>query len=126
MCRTDGELLIQAGPWGSVRYAVRDNGKVLAKEFIEALDDSQKRKLGTLFERMANFGLIRNRTQFKKVSGAIFEFKRHQLRVGCFQVGRTWLLTHGFCKKADDWLPSELQKANGIRNEHLARHRSQS
>ena len=74
-----------------------------------------------LFERMADHGRINNREQFKKVAGYIFEFKRHQIRIGCFQVGRTWFLTHGFIKKADEWPASELQKANDIRIEHLAK-----
>jgi hypothetical protein len=121
MCDSDDNWLVRSGTWGSIRYAVRDNGKALAKEFIDTLDDSQKRKLAVLFQRMADIGTIRNREQFRKVSGAIFEFKRHQLRIGCFQVERTWFLTHGFSKKTDDWLPSELQRANDIRSEHLAR-----
>ena len=122
MYQADDQWLVANGTWGSIRYAVRENGKALAKEFIDALDDPQKRKLSALFEKMANFGIIRNRTKFKKVSGDIFEFKRHQIRIGCFRVERTWYLTHGFFKKTDRWLSSELQRANDIRSEHLAKH----
>lgn len=92
-----------------------------ARDFIESLKDKERAKLSVLFERMADAGRIWNREQFKKVEGDIFEFKRFQIRVGCFQEGSTWFLTHGFRKKRDKWQKRELERANRIRNEHLAR-----
>jgi phage-related protein len=65
-------------------------------------------------------GLFATIRQFKKLDGDIFEFKRHQIRIGCFQVSRRWFLTHGFRKKQDKWPKVELDRAKQIRLEHLA------
>ena len=118
---TDEDLTVATGDWGTVEYAVTGNGETPAREFIEALEPSELRKVAVLFDRMAQEGKINNSEQFKKVSGKIFEFKRHQIRIGCFQIGRTWFLTHGFRKKTTKWAPSQLRRAERIRNEHLAR-----
>jgi len=118
---TPPDDLVQGGAWGSVRYAVDAKGSMPARDFIESLKDKERAKLSVLFERMADAGRIWNREQFKKVEGDIFEFKRFQIRVGCFQEGSTWFLTHGFRKKRDKWQKRELERANRIRNEHLAR-----
>lgn len=103
----------------TVEYATCLDGSMPAKEFYEALPVSEQRKMMTLFERIGDKGRIFNREQFKKVEGYIFEFKRHQVRMGCFQAEHRWFLTHGFIKKQDDWPPSQLERANRIRLEHL-------
>jgi len=91
-----------------------------AREFIEdELNDSERRKLAVLFQRMADTGQINNKEQFRKEAGEIFAFKRHQIRIGCFQAGGCWFLTHGFRKKANAWPPAQLQRAERIRTEHL-------
>ena len=117
----DDNSLVFRGAWGAVRYATQANGKMLADEFIGDLDDSDQRKLGALFERMAEHGQIRNEVKFKKVFGHIFEFKSFQIRIGCFQVGRTWFLTHGFVKKQAKWPKPEIERARRIQMEHLQR-----
>ena len=122
MCRdAESQLLVATGDWGQVRYAVRQNGTCPARDFIDQLSDSDRAKLAALFDRMAAVGQIRNREKFKKVEGAIFEFKSFQIRIGCFQHGRVWFLTHGFQKKAARWRREELERAETIRSEHLAR-----
>jgi phage-related protein len=100
---------------------VTASGAMPAKEFIKELDDGDKRKLDVLFRRMAEMGRIFNREQFKQVEGKIYEFKRYQLRIGCFQAEHRWLLTHGFFKKSDKWPKSEIDRAQRIMNEHLQR-----
>lgn len=93
-----------------------------AREFVEEqLDDRNQRKVAVLFQKMADSGQIRNTEQFKHVKGRIYEFKRGQVRIGCFQGGRKWFLTHGFFKQASRWPPPELQRADNIRAEHTAR-----
>jgi phage-related protein len=79
-----------------------------------------KAKLGALFQRMADSGRIHNVQKFKKVEGMVFEFKSFQIRIGCFQERREWFLTHGFMKKQDKWPRRELERAQTIRDEHLA------
>ncbi len=122
---TDKPIVLR-GIARTVEYAVCSDGSMPAKEFVEGLDESDQRKLVTLFRRLADTGKIFNREQFKLVDGNIFEFKRFQVRVGCFQVGSRWLLTHGFIKKQDRWPEAELERANRIRNEHVERERKQA
>ncbi|MGA2033657.1 MAG: type II toxin-antitoxin system RelE/ParE family toxin [Thermoguttaceae bacterium] len=118
----DEKHVAAAGAWGTVEYAVRSNGKRLAEEFIDGLPGSDQTKLAALFRRMADSGIIRNREKFRKVAGDIYEFKSHQIRIGCFLIRRTWFLTHGFIKKKDKWEKSELERANAVRAEHLDVH----
>jgi hypothetical protein len=122
MCRdAESQLLVATGDWGQVRYAVRQNGTCPAKDFIDQLSDTDSTKLAAMFDLMAAVGQIKNREKFKKVEGPIFEFKSFQIRIGCFQHGRVWFLTHGFQKKANRWRRAELDRAETIRSEHLAR-----
>jgi hypothetical protein len=106
------------GHWGTVEYAVCSNGQKLAERFVLGLKQSDQQKLARLFIAMASTGEIRNREKFKKVEGKIFEFKCHQIRIGCFQVGLCWFLTHGFIKKQDDWPKSELDRAVRVMSKH--------
>ncbi len=87
--------------------------------FIEGLSASDKRKVNVLFRKIADHGQIHNREQFKKVKEKIFEFKRFQIRIGCFQVETIWYLTHGFIKKQMIG-HAELHRAFRLMNEHLA------
>lgn len=111
--------IVVSGVARTIEYAVCSNGRMLAREFIESLDVSDQRKLDVLFRKMAATGQIFNCVQFKQVEGKIYEFKRHQVRVGCFQISRRWLLTHGFIKKGHNWPKSELKRAERIMIEHL-------
>lgn len=116
--------LVQAGSWGKVCYAKDKNDDMPAKEFVEGLKDSDKASLAVLFERMANTGQIHNREQFKKIEGDLFEFKRHQTRVGCFRDGNVWFLTHGFKKKRNKWKRSDVERGIRIMQEHRQRQAS--
>jgi len=105
-----------------IEYAICIDGSMPAKSFIEGeLDEKEQHKLATLFQRLGDAGKISNREQFRKLEGALWEFKHFQTRVACFQDGPTWYLTHGFIKKKDKWPPSELTRAERIRGEHFAR-----
>lgn len=121
MCTEAQNPVLVRGRHRTIEYARCANGSLAAKAFIEGLDESDQRKLDTLFRRMAETGKIFNREQFKHVAGEIYEFKRFQVRVGCFQVGNRWLLTHGFIKKTHKWPNSELKLAERIMQEHLDR-----
>ena len=56
-----------------------------------------------------------------EVGGDIWEFKRHQVRIMCFQVGRRMVLTHGFRKKENRTPRRQIERAERIRAEHLRR-----
>ena len=113
--------LVLLRQWGSIRYAVRRNGKMPAKEFIESLDSQARIKLEVLFERMAEYGQIRSKQKFRHLDGKIWEFKSDQNRVLCFRHGNSWILTHGFTKKQDKTPRKEIDRANDIMDEHLER-----
>lgn len=116
---SEKSVVLARGKACTIECAVRANGSMPAREFIEELEAAEQRKLAVLFQRLADTGRISNREQFRKVTGKIWEFKRYQVRVGCFQAGTRWLLTHGFHKKADHWPKGELERAERIRVEHL-------
>jgi len=100
------------------------NAKSPSKDFFDDLERSDKptlRKFTALFERWVENGRINNKEQFKKVDGSIWEFKRYQHRVGCFQDGPDLVLTHGFVKKQSKWPKAELLRAERIRSEDLVR-----
>jgi len=119
-CDDDTSVAVH-GRKRTIQYAMCANGSMPAKEFVESLSQGEQTKLAVLFKRMADTGEIRNREQYKKVEGDIWEFKRHQVRVMCFQVRKRVILTHGFRKKANRTPRSEIERAKRIRAEHLRR-----
>jgi hypothetical protein len=114
--------LIVEGAARRVAYAVDAAGRCQAREFLfgEAPDKDRNRILHTC-RVLAEQGRVANPTAFKKEVGEIWALKSFQARVGAFLVGKTWFLTHGFIKKADAWPRSEIERAERIRLEHLAR-----
>lgn len=108
----------------TVDFASDAKGHQAARSFFtNDLTLDQQAKMAALFQRLADFGKIHNREKFKKLvdSHNIYEFKHNQIRIGCFQCGKVWFLTHGFIKKKDDWPPAEVTRAERIRTEHLAK-----
>jgi phage-related protein len=116
------DLLVK-GSCAIVAYACRENGNRPAKDFIEKLESSDQAKLAKSFHCIANTGIIHNTQRFRKLggkSGKIYEFKVHpKVRVLCFQVGRTWLLTHGFNNETDKTPPRQIERAEEIMKEHI-------
>lgn len=114
--------MVVHGAMRTIEYAVCSNGAMPAKAFIETeLSQAEQLKLVVLFRRMADHGNIPNREQFKAISGDVFEFKKHQIRVFCFRQGNRWLLTNGCKKKRDRLDPNEIRRAKRIMTEHLQR-----
>lgn len=110
----------------TIEYAVRRNGTVPARDFIEQeLTVPERARLFALFQYLADSGRNTNPQQFKKLEGRLWEFKRHQIRVACFQDGNRWILVSGFRKKEDRWRKSEIERAHGIMEEHLHREAQQ-
>jgi len=117
----DRPVVVVRGTMRTIEYAVCANRSMPAKKFIEGLDEGDQRKLDVLFRKMAETGKLFNKQQFRLVKEKIYEFKRHQIRVGCFQLETSWVLTHGFIKKSDRWPSSEIKRAKRISEEDLAR-----
>ena len=121
MSKDADSTIVVRGNLRTIEYAIRANGSMPAKEFIEGLSEPDQAKILVLFRRMAEKGNVPNREQFKLVEGKIFEFKKQQIRVFCFRKGDRWLLTNGYKKKRDKLDRSEIDRAQRIMQEHLER-----
>lgn len=111
------------GDWGQVVLAKTLSGSYPARAYLDGLEVARRRKLYVLFTLLANVGRSTNPEQFKKLKGKLFEFKRYQDRMPCFQEGKTWVITHGFQKKRDKARPSEIERAERIMAEDQTRAR---
>ena len=105
---------VHVGPDGTERIPARS---YLESEEVSTSDHAYLRHL---FLMLGETGRINNQRKFRKERGPIWAFKVRQLRIGAFQVGRVWFLTHGFSKKQDRWRREELERAETIRSGHLA------
>ena len=80
-----------------------------------------------LFERLAEHGRIINKEQFKKLENrkghAIWEFKRHQVRLLGRFAGKQFLVAHGLKKKQNKHRSADLDRTARILTEHLTRHK---
>ncbi len=109
------------GPCAIVAYARRKNGNRPAMDYIENLERSDQATLTRSFIQMANVGKIYNIEKFRKLRGRIFEFKSFpRARVLCFQLGKVWLLTHGYNKETGDTPPRQIKRAEDIMKEHIS------
>lgn len=109
------------GSCAIVAYARRFNGNRPARDYIENLQQSDHATLAKSFKRLADTGKIWNTERFRKLRGKIWEFKTHpKARVLCFQLGKTWFLTHGFNKETGNTPPRQIDRAEEIMNEHIS------
>jgi len=115
--------ILAKGPCAIVAYARQLNGKRPALNYIENLQMLEWAKLTKSFTKMVQVGRINNLERFRKLggrSGKIYEFKVYpQVRVLCFQLGKTWLLTHGFDKQTGNTPPRQIKRAEQIMKEHI-------
>jgi phage-related protein len=112
---------IVKGRCASVAYARRANGNRPAKEYIEKLQQSDQAKLSKSFRTIAETGRIFNKERFRHLRGKIYEFKVHpKVRVLCFQMNKTWYLTHGFDKETGNTPGRQIDCAEDIMGEHIS------
>jgi hypothetical protein len=121
------DLIVASGTWGTVEYAVCDDGTSPSKEFYESLRTEDRAKFAPLFQLMANTGFIRGKSKFRKERGHIFAFKKNaadgrMIRFPCFRHEKRWILTHGFYKPAqNEWPEVHFTTAERVMSEHLGR-----
>ena len=102
-------------------YAVRANGQKLARDFIRALDNAEQARFMAVFKNLCDTGRLREH-KLKKLrtrEGQAWEFRSPKWRIGAFQDGRLWVLTHGFPKKGQRTPKNEIDRIERIRREHL-------
>lgn len=98
------------GPFGFVRFAKVADGTYPAEVIWNGQKDAWKAKFASLFQYItSNRELqLHNRTQFKKLDGDLFEFKRNDVksRLFAFRHRNSWYLVHGITTKKEDDLPA--------------------
>ncbi len=92
--------VLRSGPAISIWAILLQDGSCPAEDFLGSLQERDYKRLLSLLERTAQSGLPRNSQKFKKLEGAIFEFKSYQDRLLCFFLpGQVIVATHGVKKK---------------------------
>ena len=116
----------------SVEFAVLDDESSPARDFFnEELSASDRRRIRSYMEHLADNGEISNSKKFKHERPPFWAFKhktesKQLARMPCYQNGRRWIVTHGFFKGAQsEWDEAEFTKATEIRNEQLLRERGE-
>lgn len=103
----------------AVEFAIRSNGESPGHQFYKGLKQIDQAKLLKLFEIIGDQGQIRNREKFKPIEGTkLFEFKSFQIRMPCFRIEHSWVVTHGLIKKTQKIPPADLTRAEEIKAEH--------
>jgi hypothetical protein len=129
---TSENPLAASGRVLTVEWARDSRGRLPALAvFREELDEQQRIKLRERFQRLADFGKIENREQFKQLGAKakgdgrfIWEFKIFRVRfLGDFRAlpsgRRRFVVAHGVAnKKTDKLSPSDIEKAVRIMKEH--------
>jgi phage-related protein len=97
-------------------FALNVSGKCLVQDFIENLDEYEKKKILRLLTRTADNGLYTNEEKFRKIKGEdLWEFKSDQVRIFCFfDKGKIIILSHGFIKKSPKTPRNQIEKAKRL------------
>jgi phage-related protein len=103
-----------------IEYVELPNGRVPAREFLDALDNRAAARIDAFIDRLRVYG---NRMQgkfVKKLTDDIFELRVKQFdrifRVLFFyQPGMLIVITSGFQKKTEQTPPSEIARAEQLR-----------
>ncbi len=100
--------------------ALTVSDKCLVKDFIEKLNEPEKKKILRLLTRTADNGLYTNEEKFRKIKGEdIWEFKSYQVRIFCcFEKGKIIILSHGFVKKSAKTPVNQIEKAKKLLKEY--------
>ncbi len=104
----------------TVEYVELPNGRIPAREFLDALDDKATARIDAFIDRLRVYG---NRMQgkfVKKLTDDIFELRVKQFdrifRVLFFyQPGMLIVITSGFQKKTEKTPPGEITRAEQLK-----------
>ncbi|WP_203321758.1 type II toxin-antitoxin system RelE/ParE family toxin [Pseudoxanthomonas beigongshangi] len=111
-----------AGRKLTIELLCDDDGQCPAAEFLDGLDEGERRKVDVLFEMLGENGRIPNREKFKKLEGSsgVFEFKSFQVRLLCFftPTGRV-VITHGVRKQKNKHDAHDITYAERRRKKFL-------
>jgi phage-related protein len=104
-----------------IEYVVLPNGRARAREFIDSLDDKTAARIDAFIERLRVYGSGMRGKFVKTLTEDIFELRVKQFdrifRVLFFyQPGTLIVITSGFQKKTEQTPPSEIARAEQLRN----------
>ena len=113
--------VVASGPHGTIECAVRVNGKMEAREFLESAECKRYLyALAACFHEIVNSNPDDDEVRPKPLKKTrISEFKKGQVRIFCYRDGTAWVLTNGFLKKSEKTPPGLIERAERIRMEDL-------
>lgn len=118
MSHIDIELLFKGNQ--RTLYAITRNGECQARQYIDSLSDSDKKRIIALLEYTSNNGPPKNIEKFRHLKDKLYEFKAGKARLICFfQRNMIIILTHGFDKPKPKKLKAEIDIADKIMQEFL-------
>ena len=125
MCGPDDTALefVAKGTHCDVVHGIRSNGRMLAREFLQGLRTNEQARFYVDFQSLCDSGRLPSSrlAKFRTKMGVAWEFRNGPWRIGTFQHGRYWVLTHGFRKTGRRTQPGQIDKIERIRAEHVAR-----
>lgn len=112
--------VIKRGPAFEVRAVKRLRREVaIVMEYLEGLEESERKKLLKEIRRLADHGRHPNREKFRSLKGGsnLCEIKSHQCRILLFFADEeVAVLTHGFTKKRNSTPQTEIDRALRLRD----------
>src|SRR5512141_2364813 len=109
-----------------VEFYRKANGRCPTEEFLDSLTNDEKVFIRRSIKRLEEFGNQLKRPYAAPLRDHIMELRKrtHQGNVRLFYFffdGEKFIITHGFKKKSDKVLVSEIDKASEFRRDYLER-----
>lgn len=104
--------LIYEGQYHRVEWYYDEKGHSQPYEYFVKSNSNQKRKFLILIKKMADFGVIFDKTKFRNEGEGIYAFKPQPDRYLCFFFDdKKIIVTNAFRKKSDKLPVNEKEKA---------------
>lgn len=107
----------------TVLLAEKTNGNCPAKDYLDSLGNDKFSALDRIIKRLADFGKISNKEQFRIIDDHIYEIKAKGHRLPGIFKPNCFIITHGFPKRgggksANKFPSKEKTKTFGIISEY--------
>ena len=103
-------------------FALVVDGQCEVVEFIDGLQEPDRRKAFALLKCSADLGVPYNEQKFKDIEGVanLFEFKpTNKVRLLCFRESRDYIVVLGVIKKRSRLRSQDIEKAQRLRDQFL-------
>ena|SRR3990167_550433 len=116
--KSPNEFIAFEGRKFVIEWYFDNNGKSIALDYFESLDNACQMKLLGLFELMGDIGEIRNKEKFRYEDDKIYAFKPQPHRFLCFFFsGHKIIVTNAFHKKTDKLPIKEKERAVKLKSD---------